>query len=721
MGGGDRLPLPGPGGSVPGAPHPHRHRRLPQAPRAGPRLRRQVAPDPRGARPGRRRSSSSPARAASARRSTCPCSAASSRSATRTSRRLFADLSIWQAGDAYRAHFQRYPVIFLTFKDVKAEHLGRSPGRPSSAKIARALRRAPLPARRAARLSEREARRLPRRSSTAPPAARVYETRAARPLRATSTATTASGSSSSSTSTTSPSTPATSRGYAAEVLDFFRAFLGAGLKGNPHLFKAVRHRHPPRRQGEHLLGPQQPRASTRLLRPEFSTCFGFTEPEVARAPRRRRAAPTTSTPCAPGTTATSSAATVIYNPWSILNFLDQRATRAAGLLALHQLQRPGARARSQRHALAARAGDRGAARGRQHRAAARRERGPRPISARRAGRAVEPAGVLRATSRPRRPTGPPGEAPRYRLSIPNREVREVYTSTFRDWMAQRLGGTAATWRRLTARAARRRRGGAGGAAPGVHRPTCSRTTTRRSGRSRSTTRSSSGSWPRWSRSTWCGRTGSRATGRPDVMIRPRRPGSPGVVLELKVARPGKKTPEQALRGGARADPGEGLRGGARGPRGRAPVHAFAVAFDGKRVSVRGVGRGEETRRFTGGSGPPLAPGTSPLLPAPPASRTGGSSDARATIRQELLHGAAVLDVHGADRGARAPRRSPGRSCRATPGPRTPPPPPPSASRARARRSPGAHVARRLLRVEPGVARLVHLDAPLRSPASSPSS
>src|SRR5262249_45039670 len=32
---------------------------------------------------------------------------------------LFADLSIWDAGDAYRAHFQRYPVIFLTFKGVK--------------------------------------------------------------------------------------------------------------------------------------------------------------------------------------------------------------------------------------------------------------------------------------------------------------------------------------------------------------------------------------------------------------------------------------------------------------------------------------------------------------------------------------------------------------------------------------------------------------------------
>src|SRR5580704_11217145 len=35
--------------------------------------------------------------------------------------RLFSDLSIWQAGDGYRAHFQRYPAIFVTFKDVKAD------------------------------------------------------------------------------------------------------------------------------------------------------------------------------------------------------------------------------------------------------------------------------------------------------------------------------------------------------------------------------------------------------------------------------------------------------------------------------------------------------------------------------------------------------------------------------------------------------------------------
>src|SRR4051812_32625444 len=33
---------------------------------------------------------------------------------------LFQDLSIWRAGDAYRAHFQRYPVVYLSFKDSKS-------------------------------------------------------------------------------------------------------------------------------------------------------------------------------------------------------------------------------------------------------------------------------------------------------------------------------------------------------------------------------------------------------------------------------------------------------------------------------------------------------------------------------------------------------------------------------------------------------------------------
>jgi len=39
---------------------------------------------------------------------------------------LFADLSIMQAGAAYRAHFQRYPVIFVTFKGINFESFDRA-------------------------------------------------------------------------------------------------------------------------------------------------------------------------------------------------------------------------------------------------------------------------------------------------------------------------------------------------------------------------------------------------------------------------------------------------------------------------------------------------------------------------------------------------------------------------------------------------------------------
>ena len=74
-------------------------------------------------------------------------------------------------------------------------------------------------------------------------------------------------------------------------------------------------------------------------------------------------------------------------------------------------------------------------------------------------------------------------------------------------------------------------------------------------------------------------------GRPDVIIRPMQSGKPGVVLELKVVRPGKKTLEQALEEELAQlrenDYGAELRAA-----GATPVHAFAVAFDGKEVRVR---------------------------------------------------------------------------------------------------------------------------------------
>ncbi|WP_437621223.1 hypothetical protein [Sorangium sp. So ce1151] len=69
-----------------------------------------------------------------------------------------------------------------------------------------------------------------------------------------------------------------------------------------------------------------------------------------------------------------------------------------------------------------------------------------------------------------------------------------------------------------------------------------------------------------------------------MLVRPRQPGKPGVVLEMKVARGG-QTLEQALEEGlphiARRDHAAALRAA-----GASPVHALAVAFNGKQVAVR---------------------------------------------------------------------------------------------------------------------------------------
>ena len=58
--------------------------------------------------------------------------------------------------------------------------------------------------------------------------------------------------------------------------------------------------------------------------------------------------------------------------------------------------------------------------------------------------------VLSGYLRAERADVPPGEPPLYWLSIPNREVRAVYVSTFRALLRERLGGEESDVERLTA-------------------------------------------------------------------------------------------------------------------------------------------------------------------------------------------------------------------------------------------------------------------------------
>lgn len=191
-----------------------------------------------------------------------------------------------------------------------------------------------------------------------------------------------------------------------------------------------------------------------------------------------------------------------------------------------------------------------------------------------------------------------GEEILHRLSIPNREVRDVYTTTFQRWMRDRIGegeagverleralfeGDAATLQEqlqaftlnlLSYHDVRARSDEAGPASPRlrteqvVHAFVIGLLATLE---------------PRYEVRS----NRESGLGRPDVMIRPRRPGKPGVVLELKIVKPGVTTPEAALREGL-AQIRKNAYLAELSAAGASPVHAFAAAFDGKRVWVRSL-------------------------------------------------------------------------------------------------------------------------------------
>ena len=78
-------------------------------------------------------------------------------------------------------------------------------------------------------------------------------------------------------------------------------------------------------------------------------------------------------------------------------------------------------------------------------------------------------------------------------------------------------------------------------------------------------------------------------GRPDVLVIPADKGKAGVVLELKVARPKRKTLDQALDEGE-AQIKEKKYGAELEAQGVGSLIALVVAFDGKTVRVRRVGQ-----------------------------------------------------------------------------------------------------------------------------------
>ena len=372
-------------------------------------------------------------------------------------------------------------------------------------------------------------------------------------------------------------------GYAPEILSFCRTFLTEGLKGNPHLFKAVL-TGILRVAKESIFSGLNNVAVYSLLRPEFRDCFGFTEPEVEALLSRA------------GESARLDdvrgwyngyifGGQVVFNPWSVLSFLasaDKRlrnywVATSGNELVTRLLQQSALRLEPTLEVLL----EGGAIERRLEESVSL---GDLELHEDALWALLVFTGYLKAEEAPELP----GLGPSYWLSIPNQEVRVVYATTFRQWLEGRLVGRGGSVERLKtallhgdAEAFERQLQAFVTDVLSYHDPAVLDpeqvyqgfvlgllATLEPEHQVRSNRES--------------------GQGRPDVLIRPARPGLPGVVLELKVARPSKnRTLAQALEEGARQirekDYGAELRAA-----GASPVRAFAVAFDGKVVQVAAV-------------------------------------------------------------------------------------------------------------------------------------
>lgn len=233
---------------------------------------------------------------------------------------LFEGLAVARDAAA-RAHFQRYPIIYMTFKDVKAlawedcrAALGRVlagafadhgyllddgtlssaaaasftavlEGRAPNAELWSALRE----------LSQHLARRHGEKVVIL---VDEYDT----PIHA-----------------------AFTHGYEERVIEFFRNLLSGGLKDNPNLFKGVL-TGILRVGKESIFSGLNNLAVYSILRPEFASSFGFTDEEV------RRLATDLDGPALMDEIRSwydgyRFGDEVIYNPWSVMNFLASQDKR----------------------------------------------------------------------------------------------------------------------------------------------------------------------------------------------------------------------------------------------------------------------------------------------------------------------------------------------------------------------------------------------------------
>lgn len=231
---------------------------------------------------------------------------------------LFSDLAVWQAGEDVRQHFARYPVIYLTFKDVKASNwaaclveIGVLVGdlaRNHAVSIRSAL--------------TGDEHRLFDELLVAEPTASAIGTSLRR----------VSGWLHRATGEQcvilideydTPLHAAWQYGYWDQAVELFRGLLGAAFKDNRHLFKGALTGILRVAKESIFSGLNNLRVHS-LLSTEFAPHFGFTQAEVVAL-----AAACDATAHLPGIETWYNGyrfgGQVIYNPWSVLNYLTNPA------------------------------------------------------------------------------------------------------------------------------------------------------------------------------------------------------------------------------------------------------------------------------------------------------------------------------------------------------------------------------------------------------------
>ena len=372
-------------------------------------------------------------------------------------------------------------------------------------------------------------------------------------------------------------------GYYDKIVSFCRSFYEAGLKDNPHLERAVMTGILRVAKESIFSGLNNPGVYS-LLESEFSTCFGFTESEVFALLQKAELVDLMENVRA-YYDGYEFGGHAIYNPWSILEFLASESKQLVGYWA-NTSENMLVKQLLHRHAFAIEKEVHTLLEG----GIIERKLNDNIVfpdlerQAESLWNILVFSGYLKAARPGPIVVGQP--RPPYLLSIPNIEVAEIFRTTFQSWMNQGLnpgGGSieALTTALLTGDADEFEQQlqkfvaflpsyhDVRGAKPeqfyhglmigllAALEPDYEVRSNRESGK-----------------------------GRPDVMIKPRRSGKPGVVLELKAAgtRAG-RTQTQAINEGLRQMAKNDYTAELRGA-GVTPIHAMVIAFDGKKVVVR---------------------------------------------------------------------------------------------------------------------------------------